>query len=76
MSHLKTLRSASGLTQVQLSQAIGVDQSLVSRYESGERLPSHEIIDKIKVRVLDAVIENVTIIRREIPILEEMKLLR
>jgi len=34
---LKEARTAAGLTQAQLSEKIGVPQSFVSKYESGER---------------------------------------
>jgi transcriptional regulator with XRE-family HTH domain len=34
---LRSLRRAAGLTQVQVAAALGVPQSFVSKYESGER---------------------------------------
>ncbi len=73
-THLRRLRAASGLSQAALATSLNIDPSLVSRYESGERLPSHEIIAKIKVRCVDAVIENVETVRRVLPkIIEELR---
>lgn len=37
---LKFLRQLSGITQRQMSEFLGVDQSLVSRFENGERNPN------------------------------------
>lgn len=34
---LRKLRKTAGLTQVELSKALGIHQSFVSKYESGER---------------------------------------
>jgi transcriptional regulator with XRE-family HTH domain len=34
---LKEIRQKNGITQVQLAQKLGVPQSFVSKYESGER---------------------------------------
>lgn len=34
---LRALRQESGLTQVQVAEQLGVPQSFVSKYESGER---------------------------------------
>ena len=38
---LRQLRTAQGITQSALSQALGVPQSFVSKYESGERTLSY-----------------------------------
>ena len=47
---LKDLRKDAGLTQVELSNALGKPQSYVSKYETGERkLDSVEICDVCKV---------------------------
>lgn len=37
LSLLKEIRQRNGITQVELSQKLGVPQSFVSKYESGER---------------------------------------
>lgn len=44
---LKDLRTASGLTQKQLAERLGVAKSVVSYYEQGERLPSYDVLIKI-----------------------------
>lgn len=46
-SKLKDLRTASGLTQKQLAERLGVAKSVVSYYEQGERLPSYDVLIKI-----------------------------
>lgn len=38
------LRIAKGISQGQLSQKLGVKRSVVSYYESGERLPSYDVL--------------------------------
>ena len=38
------LRVAKGLSQHQLSQMLGVKRSVVSYYESGDRLPSYDVL--------------------------------
>ena len=40
MSHLKELREQKRLSQTALHIATGIDQSLLSKYERGERIPS------------------------------------
>lgn len=42
---LRELRTEKGLTQVQLSESLGMPQSFVSKYETGERR-----LDMIEVR--------------------------
>lgn len=44
---LKDLRKQKGLTQKQLASLIGVKNSIVSFYETGDRIPSPEIIIKL-----------------------------
>lgn len=39
-NNLKKLRKGRHLTQVALQMATGIDQSLLSKYESGERTPT------------------------------------
>lgn len=46
-SRLKKLREDNGCTQAELADAIGLKQSIVSRYEAGSTVPSDEIINKI-----------------------------
>ena len=38
-TNLKLLRKKRGLTQIALQMQIGIDQSLLSQYESGKRIP-------------------------------------
>ena len=38
------LRVSKGISQSQLSQKLGVKRSVVSYYESGERLPSYDVL--------------------------------
>lgn len=45
--NLKEIRLARGMTQQQLADASGIDQSQIARYESGERKPSFDIIKKL-----------------------------
>jgi len=40
MSHLRKIRLCRRLTQVAVYMATGIDQSLLSKYERGTRLPS------------------------------------
>lgn len=40
MSHLKDLRERKHLSQTALHIDTGIDQSLLSKYERGERIPS------------------------------------
>ena len=44
---LKKLRKEKNLTQKQLASLIGVQNSVISFYEVGERIPSPEIIVKL-----------------------------
>ena len=41
---ISKLRIAKGLSQQQLSQQLGVKRSIVSYYESGDRLPSFDVL--------------------------------
>ena len=43
-TNLKKLRKSAGLTQLQLQLATGIEQSLISKYESGERIPPTETL--------------------------------
>lgn len=44
---LKELRKSSGLTQTQIAEYLGVDQSLVTRFENGERAMTTSIIERL-----------------------------
>lgn len=44
---LKTLRKQRNLTQKQLAELIGTQNSIISFYEVGDRIPSPEIIVKL-----------------------------
>jgi len=45
--YLKSLRVKSGMTQVEVSEAIGYTQVVLSQYESGSRSPSREAMEKL-----------------------------
>lgn len=44
---LRTLRTTAKLTQVQLGKMLGVQQSRINRYESGQSTPSPELFTQI-----------------------------
>lgn len=44
---LKMLRTGQNLTQQQLATRLGVQKSVVSYYESGERFPSYDVLIKL-----------------------------
>lgn len=44
---LKKLRTKFGYTQADISSLLGVDQSLISKYESGERQVSVDTLEKL-----------------------------
>ena len=44
---MKELRIKSGHTQADISSLLGIDQSLVSKYESGERQASVDTLEKL-----------------------------
>lgn len=44
---LKELRTKFGFTQADISSLLGVDQSLISKYESGERQVSMDTLEKL-----------------------------
>lgn len=43
---LKMLRKEKKLTQTELAQKTGIDQALISKFESGERVPN---IEKLQI---------------------------
>lgn len=44
---LRKLRKKNGLTQLELSEKLGIGQSTIGMYESNIRKPSYEVIKKI-----------------------------
>lgn len=46
-NNLKTLRTESGLSQAAIAKFLGVDQSMISKAEAGERAFSADIIEKL-----------------------------
>ncbi len=46
-SNLKSLREGMGLGQKNIASYLGVDQSLVSKFESGERAISAHMLDRL-----------------------------
>ena len=54
---IRMLRERKKLTQAELAAKIGVMQSTVARYESGERLPSVFVALKI-AEILDCTIDD------------------
>lgn len=49
-SNIRKLRNSLGMTQAQFAEEIGRSQSVVAQYESGQRMPSTEIIGSIANR--------------------------
>lgn len=45
---ISSARKAAGLTQAQLADAMGVDQAVISRWESGKISPNKENLKKLK----------------------------
>ena len=43
-NNLKFLRKKKGLTQIALQMHTGIDQALLSKFESGKRLPTTEAL--------------------------------
>lgn len=43
-TRLKELRNKKGLTQISLQMQTGIEQSLISKFESGERVPPTETL--------------------------------
>ena len=44
MNNLKKLRESKGITQIALQMATGIEQSLLSKFENGERVPPTETL--------------------------------
>lgn len=43
-NNLKKLRKGKGLTQIALQMATGIEQSLLSKFENGDRVPPTETL--------------------------------
>lgn len=46
-NNLKKLRNNKGLTQIALQMATGIEQSLLSKFENGERVPPTETLMRL-----------------------------
>lgn len=46
-NRLKKLRTSRGYTQVSLQMQTGIEQSLLSKYENGERVPPTETLVRL-----------------------------
>lgn len=46
-NRLKQLRKSKGYTQVSLQMQLGIEQSLLSKYENGERIPNVDALIKL-----------------------------
>ena len=46
-NNLKALRRKKGLTQIALQVQTGIDQALISKYESGDRIPPTDILIRL-----------------------------
>lgn len=46
-NNLRTLRKSKGYTQIALQMRTGIEQSLLSKYESGERTPPTETLVRL-----------------------------
>lgn len=44
---LKELRTARGLSQVALADALNVSKSIIGAYETGDRRPSYEVLEEL-----------------------------
>lgn len=61
---LKMLRTGQNLTQQQLATRLGVQKSVVSYHESGERTPSTDVLIKL-ARVFHTTIDYLLDVKRE-----------
>ena len=46
-NRLKELRKSRGLTQISLQMQTGIEQALLSKYETGERIPPTETLVRL-----------------------------
>jgi len=44
---IKTFRKKTGITQMALAKAVGVNQSMIAHYESGFKMPSVAVLARI-----------------------------
>lgn len=54
---IKTIRTQKNMTQKELAEKIGIAVNSVSRYETGERIPTYKMIEKI-AQALNVSIED------------------
>jgi transcriptional regulator with XRE-family HTH domain len=47
MNRLKALRKERKLTQIQVAEAVGVEQTTYGKYELEQRAPSNEVLQKL-----------------------------
>ncbi len=47
INNLKKLRQEAGLTQIALQMKTGIEQSLLSKFENGERIPPTETLIRL-----------------------------
>ena len=47
MQNLKELRKAIGLTQTEIADKLGISQQAYSKYESGQVVPSGDVLNKL-----------------------------
>ena len=61
---IRTIRAAKGLSQKKLASLINLDASYISRIESGERIPTLEVIESIS-KVLKIPVYLLTLLASE-----------
>jgi transcriptional regulator with XRE-family HTH domain len=60
----KIIRAATGLSQDQFANKVGIEPSLISRIESGKRIPTKKTIDSIAAK-LSVPIELIELLAKE-----------
>ena len=61
---LKILRTAKKMSQKELAERIGIAKSVISFYESGDRLPSYDVLIKI-ARIFNVTTDYLLDVERE-----------